>query len=80
MKNNINLNQVLEEASTLSNIESKIIYIDVNIINKLKSVCIDFPDYKISHTKWANAILNKWIDDNRDLLMDNLIGKLKGRY
>lgn len=80
MKNNISLTQVLEEASSLSNLESKIIYIDVNIINKLKSVCVDFPDYNISHTKLANAILNQWINDNRDRLIDNLMSKLIVRY
>lgn len=80
MKNNNSLNQVLEEASTLSNLESKIIYIDVNIINKLKSVCIDFPDYNISHTKLANSILSYWLEENKEDLLDNLMSKVRGRY
>ncbi|GEM_PF-4159940 len=80
MKNNFSLTEVLEEASTLSNLESKIIYVDVNTINKLKSVCVDFPDYNISHTKLANAILKQWLEENRDNLMDNLMSKIRGRY
>ena len=61
---------LLESKSTILD-SPKTIQIDSNTLFKLKNIVTDFPEYGLSSTKVLNAIIFKWLEDNRDELLQH---------
>lgn len=74
------LKSTLIESKSLVLDSPKTVQIDSNILFKLKNIVTDFPEYGLSSTKVLNTIIFKWLEDNREELLQHHILNAPTRY
>jgi len=74
------LKSTLLESKSMILDSPKTVQIDSNILFKLKNIVTDFPEYGLSSTKILNAIIFKWLEDNRDELLQHHMLNASRRY
>ncbi|MGO4878793.1 hypothetical protein ACEN2P_19475 [Pedobacter psychrotolerans] len=74
------LKSTLLESKSMILDSPKTVQIDSNILFKLKNIVTDFPEYGLSSTKVLNAIIFKWLEDNRDELLQHHMLNASRRY
>lgn len=74
------LKNTLLESKSLILGSPKTVQIDSNILFKLKNIVTDFPEYSLSSTKLFNTIISKWLEDNRDELLQHHMLNASRRY
>nr|WP_199158674.1 hypothetical protein [Pedobacter sp. ASV2] len=74
------LKSTLLESKSMIRDSPKTVQIDSNILFKLRNIVTDFPEYGLSSTKVLNAIIIKWLEDNRDELLQHHMLNASRRY